>query len=159
MAAQKVKILQLEALIQYSNELSRVTEKQYAFNSAQERYNRLKEIGADNDQITLELLEAQIALAEETINSAQEEIADLNNELMESLGKDYADYFQIVNGVLVWNYEKLKADGKEVSQDLREQYQAALDVSHTFYKDLMKQSLEREKKIADEKKKSLRRIF
>ena len=145
----------LEILIQYGNELSRVSQAQYEYNAILEQYNRLKDIGADNDIISTELLAAQIALAEESINNAKDQIVGFEEKLKQTLGDGYKEYYDIINGVLVWNYEKITQDGKEVSQSLREDYQEALDVTYNFYKDIMKASLDKEKKTCRWKEKNI----
>lgn len=141
----------LELMINYRDELANVTRSQHKYNSTLERYNRLQKLGIENTELENELMVSQVAFGAENIDKGLEEIAKIKDQLKEDLGEDYESYYNILDGVIIWNFDKLKEDGKRADKELRENYQSQLDLNLDFYKELMDNSVKKEKRLADEK--------
>ena len=160
-----------KALLEYRGALNSTTAEQQNYNRSLETYNRLQEMGIENEEVLKQLrqdqinfLETQLNLHDQNIKSIIEGFGEISDTLKDEGYEftEFEDFFEIVNGQVVPMYDNLDGLSATLLNSL-EQYadelQNELNNSWDTFNDLRKQYLEEERKDLDRQKDAYEKYF
>ena len=143
--------------MEYQGILSGLTDTQYKYNSVLEAYNKISELGLENDSLRFEMLESLTKVVEETVDESFSKMSDLEERLKEDLETNSLDnYIDFMNGIAIINtetYRRLDKEQKAYIDNFVNNFNNEADNVYNIYKELRDKTLEVEKEAADKKKK------
>lgn len=153
-----MEINRLKMLLAYDGIYKNLTSSQIRYNSILAQYNKLTELGIEDNKLKAQSIELLTQVTAQTMQENAQKIEDLNNTY-----SDVAGVFKVVNGVVIvdnWDlYNELLENGNEYLDSYQTQLQEYTDATLTAFNQWKKIWIEDKQKEIDKSIDTYKKYF